>query len=113
MVKAVEEGRRDALLRLNYEFHFLIYATARSAILLPMIESLWLQVGPFTYFSIPSPKALWNTKHHRDILSALKADDADAAADAIPHDILNTAQFLQTPWRFASPRLRKFVDLAA
>jgi len=113
MIEAVDEGRRDALLRHNYEFHFLIYATARSAILLPMIESLWLQVGPFTYFSIPSPKDLWNAKHHRDILRALKADDGDAAADAIAKDILNSAKFLQASGHFARPHVRKFVDLAA
>jgi len=113
MIEAVEEGRRDATLRLNYEFHFLIYATARSAILLPMIESLWLQIGPFTYFSIPSPKALWNAKHHRDILRALKANDGDAAANAITQDILNSAKFLQASGHFARPHVRKFVDLAA
>ena len=76
-------------------------------------RNLWLQVGPFTYFSIPSPKALWNAKHHRDILRALKADDGDAAADAITQDILNTAKFLQTSGHFTRPHVRRFVDLAA
>src|SRR4029077_17079826 len=113
MIEAVDEGRRESQLRHNYEFHSLISATARSAILLPMIESLWLQVGPIPYFSIPSPKDLWNAKHHRDILRALKADDGDAAADAIAKDILNSAKFLQASGHFARPHVRKFVDLAA
>ena len=113
MVEAVEADRRDAVLRLNHEFHFLIYNTARSTILLPMIESLWLQAGPFTYFSSPSPKALWNAKHHRDILKALRTDDGDAAAAAITKDILNSAKFLQASGHFARPHVRKFVDLAA
>jgi DNA-binding GntR family transcriptional regulator len=113
MVEAVEHDQRDALLRHNYEFHFLIYNTAESTILLPMIESLWLQVGPFTYFSIPSPKTLWNAKHHKDILKALKTGDAEAAGEAISQDILNSAKFLIASGHFARPAVRKISDLAA
>jgi DNA-binding GntR family transcriptional regulator len=113
MVEAVERDQRDALLRLNYEFHFRIYNAAGSAILLPMIESLWLQVGPFTYFSTPSPKTLWNAKHHKEILKALKSGDEDAAADSIRQDILNSAKFLSSSGHFARPPVRKISDLAA
>ena len=113
MVEAVERDQRDALLRLNYEFHFRIYHAAGSAILLPMIESLWLQVGPFTYFSTPSPKTLWNAKHHKEILKALKSGDEDAAADSIRQDILNSAKFLSSSGHFARPPVRKISDLAA
>jgi DNA-binding GntR family transcriptional regulator len=113
MLDAVQRDQRDALLRLNYEFHFLIYNAAGSAILLPMIESLWLQAGPFTYFSIPSPKTLWNTKHHKDILRALKRGDPDLAAEALSRDILNSAKFLMASGHFAKPAVRKISDLAA
>jgi len=113
MVDAADRDQRDALLRLNYEFHFRIYNTAGSAILLPMIESLWLQVGPFTYFSTPSPKTLWNAKHHKEILKALKSGDGDAAADAIRQDILNSAKFLSASGHFARPPVRRIADLAA
>jgi DNA-binding GntR family transcriptional regulator len=113
MVEAVKQDRRDAVLRSNYEFHFLIYKTARSGILLPMIESLWLQAGPFTYFSVPSPRTLWNAKHHRDILRALNSDAPDAAAQAITDDILNSAQFLKSAGHFARPPVRNILDLAA
>ena len=33
-------------LAMNQEFHFTLYGAARSAILSPLIESLWLQAGP-------------------------------------------------------------------
>lgn len=106
MVEAVAQDRRDLLLPVNYEFHFAIYAQAQSEILLPMIESLWLQAGPFTYFSTPSPKVLWDAKHHRDIIRALKARDEDAAADAIVGDILNSAEFLKNSGHFSRPMRR-------
>jgi DNA-binding GntR family transcriptional regulator len=112
MLEAVENDRREALLRLNHEFHFQIYDTARSTILLPMIESLWLQAGPFTYFSTPSPKALWNAKHHKDILRALKNGDEESAAEAISSDILNSAKFLMASGHFARPPVRNIADLA-
>lgn len=113
MVEAVDHDQRDALLGLNYDFHFRIYNTAESTILLPMIESLWLQAGPFTYFSIPSPKTLWNAKHHKEILKALKNGDADSAAEAISEDILNSAKFLMSSGHFARPPVRNIADLAA
>jgi DNA-binding GntR family transcriptional regulator len=112
MLDAVEHDRREALLRLNHEFHFRIYNAARSTILLPMIESLWLQAGPFTYFSTPSPKALWNAKHHKDIIKALKSGDEPAAAEAISSDILNSAKFLMASGHFARPPVRNITDLA-
>jgi DNA-binding GntR family transcriptional regulator len=112
MLIAVERDQREVLLRLNYEFHFLIYNAARSAILLPMIESLWLQAGPFTYFSTPSPKTLWNAKHHKDILKALKNRDEDTAAEAISDDILSTAKFLTASGHFSRPSVRNITDLA-
>jgi DNA-binding GntR family transcriptional regulator len=112
MLDAVALERREMLLRLNHEFHFRIYAAARSAILIPMIESLWLQVGPFTYFSTPSPKALWNAKHHKDIIKSLKNGDEDAAAEAISSDILNSAKFLLASGHFARPSVRNITDLA-
>jgi DNA-binding GntR family transcriptional regulator len=112
MLEAVAHERREALLRLNHEFHFRIYTAARSAILMPMIESLWLQAGPFTYFSTPSPKALWNAKHHKDIIKALKHGDGEAAAEAIGSDILNSAKFLMASGHFARPAVRNIADLA-
>ena len=111
MLVAVTHDRHETLLRLNHEFHFRIYDAARSTILLPMIESLWLQVGPFTYFSIPSPNTLWNAKHHKDILKALRSGDEDLAAAAIGEDILSTAKFLMTSGHFARPPMRNITAL--
>ena len=107
MIEAAEKDRRELLLPLNYDFHFLIYKWARSEIMLPMIESLWLQAGPFTFFSTPSPKALWNAKHHRDIIRSLKARNGDAAAKAITRDIQNTADFLKNSGHFERPAMAR------
>jgi DNA-binding GntR family transcriptional regulator len=113
LIAAVDQDRRDALLRANYEFHFAIYSAAKSTILLPMIESLWLQAGPFTYFSTPSPKHVWSTKHHKELIKALKGGDAETAVEAITKDILSGAKFLMASSHFARPAVRNISDIAA
>lgn len=108
--KVVEQGRdRKDLLDENYRFHFTIYRDAKSTILLPMIESLWLQCGPFTYYSLLSPKDLWNAKHHDSIINALKAGDEDMAAKAVKKDIINTARFLKDSGQYTQPKLKRIV----
>lgn len=110
MVRAVKEtGDRTALLSHNYEYHFAIYRAAKSQILLPMIESLWLQAGPFTYYSLSSPKDLWDAKFHDTVIEALKNDDAESAAHAIEQDIVNTADFLKQHGQFGQAKLRRVV----
>lgn len=106
--KVVKNGkdRKDLLIE-NYEFHFAIYRESQSAILLPMIESLWLQCGPFTYYSLLSPRDLWNAKFHDEIIAALKSGDENLAARAVKNDISNTAKFLKESGHYEQPRLRK------
>lgn len=110
MIKSVEDsGDRTSMLSKNYEFHFAIYRASGSQILLPMIESLWLQVGPFTYYSISSPRELWSAKFHDAVIEAIRDGDAKSAAAAIKKDILNTASFLKKSGHYDQPRLRRIV----
>jgi len=107
IVKSVQAGNRYGLLSMNYDFHFAIYRASQSSILLPMIESLWLQAGPFAYYSLTSPRELWNAKCHDAIILALAAGDTDAALRAIRQDITNTADFLRENGHYEEPRLRQ------
>lgn len=110
MIKTGKDGGdRKALLSQNYKFHFAIYKASNSSILLPMIESLWLQAGAFTYYSLLSPKDLWDAKYHIDIIDALKEGDEDAIAEAVTNDIVNTANFLREKGEFEKPKMKKIV----
>jgi len=110
IIKVASEGKdRKSLLANNYDFHFTVYRASESKVLLPMIESLWLQCGPFTYYSLLSPQDLWDAKYHSAVIDALKARDAAAAANAINEDILNTAKFLKKYGNYSQPKLRKVV----
>jgi DNA-binding GntR family transcriptional regulator len=82
----------EAALRLNQEFHHLIYVAARRSLLLRLIESLWLRVGPQLSYVVRSDIyggiAIKSDDHpHRQVLAALKAGNRRAASTAITQDI--------------------------
>ena len=87
---------------LNQSFHFEIYRACGSTILLPMIESLWLQSGPFTraaIFAFSEAGAQDAARFHHDILRALEAGDAKAARTALVADISRPFAYLKDKLR--------------
>lgn len=79
------DGRR--YVPANHEFHFIAYRAAGSAVLLGMIESLWLQIGP--YFHVLRASDNWQSANatHRSMLEALRRHDGAAAAAALRRDV--------------------------
>ena len=74
----------------NHAFHFRIYRAAGSKVLLPIIESLWLQTGPFIRASsniYDGADGLSATHHHWHLVDALAARNAQAAVEALGLDI--------------------------
>lgn len=78
----------------NHDFHFLIYRAAGSPALLGIIESLWLQIGP--YFHVLRASDNWHEANaeHQAVLSALRRRDARKAAAALRRDIKDAAATL-------------------
>lgn len=90
---ALTEGRiRTAgeAARLNHAFHFRIYRAAKSPVLIPIVESLWMQSGPYVRAAarVFDPRAGGSpTNHHRSLIIALKAGDAEAVRASLVADI--------------------------
>jgi len=83
---------------LNQAFHFEIYRACGSTVLIPMIESLWLQSGPFTraaIYAFSEAGADDAARFHHDILRALEAGDAPAARAALVADISRPFAYLK------------------
>jgi DNA-binding GntR family transcriptional regulator len=88
----------DREVTLNQSFHFEIYRACGSAVLIPMIESLWLQSGPCIRVAIYafSEAGEVDTAHfHRSIVAALTTQNAAAAREALVADISRPFDFLR------------------
>lgn len=86
---ALERGDVEAYMAGNHRFHFEIYSANPSRVLVPLIESLWLQFGPFmrSIYGRLGTAAL--VDHHVGALDAIVARDAEALAAAIRADIMD------------------------
>jgi DNA-binding GntR family transcriptional regulator len=89
------ERNRKKYVPANHEFHFIIYRCAGSEILLSVIESLWLQIGP--YFGLLNASKDWRTSNteHRAIKRALSERNGAAARRALGADIEGAAAALK------------------
>lgn len=86
----------------NQEFHFTLYRASNSPVLVRIIETLWLQFGPYlrllTRRIEPSLQPLEPdsyTRHHYEIIEALRAGDAKGVSRAIGADIRATRALLR------------------
>ena len=83
---------------LNQAFHFEIYNACGSPVLIPMIESLWLQSGPCTraaIFAFSEAGKSDSAHFHLNMIDALAAGDAQAAREALVADISRPFAFLR------------------
>jgi DNA-binding GntR family transcriptional regulator len=88
----------DREVTLNQSFHFEIYRACGSAVLIPMIESLWLQSGPcirVAIYAFSEAGEVDTAHYHRSIVTALSAHDPQAARDALVADISRPFTFLR------------------
>jgi DNA-binding GntR family transcriptional regulator len=82
------------ILTRNKAFHFKLYGAAQSEVLLPIIDGLWMQTGPFQALSLSRQKPLWRGRRHTALLKALRQRDRESAAAAIQADIGDVAEML-------------------
>lgn len=70
----------------NYDFHFHVYGIGKPLVLLPLIESLWLQSGPLRNI-YKDAGIMRNGNRHRNIIAALRRKDATKARAAVEADL--------------------------
>ena len=85
--RAAKDENVTDYLRANRAFHFIIYNAARSPTLAAMIETLWLQIGPYLNLLRGSGNYVASNATHRAIVDALADHDGKAAAKALRADI--------------------------
>ena len=79
---------------LNMAFHFEIYRIADNAMLIPLIQMLWLRMAPLVASTVPLLTSRSGSlrrgglDNHERILAAFQARDPQAAEDAMRRDLL-------------------------
>lgn len=93
-LKALSQDDTGEYLRQNTQFHRTLYAGAHSSVLLPLIESLWLQYAPIMALSMRTvpvtrqERRRVGDENHQLIIEALRDHDARAVRKAVEADIL-------------------------
>lgn len=94
--------RRDAIaaVRANAAFHFAVYAAAGLPSLLPIIEGLWLRIGPVLNLDLRSSEARLviggAEQCHAELLAAIEAKRPHAARAALAKDIGRAAAYIES-----------------
>jgi DNA-binding GntR family transcriptional regulator len=71
----------------NFAFHSALYTARPNSVLMPLIESLWLQIGPFMRSALGSVEGRYSVDRHGEAMAAIAAQDRRALRMAIEADI--------------------------
>lgn len=93
--RAIAEGDAEAYLRNNHAFHFTLYRAQPGHTMARLIETLWMQFGPFMRLVQERVgKASLEIDQHKAALTAIAAGDAQALRAAIAADIADGMGFI-------------------
>jgi DNA-binding GntR family transcriptional regulator len=96
---AIENGELEKISPLNQAFHRALYGANPHQVCLPMIESLWLQLGPFMRMATSKLEEYYLVDRHEEAMNAIKIQDPFALQMAIQADIREGIAFASTPER--------------
>ncbi|WP_114811725.1 GntR family transcriptional regulator [Paraburkholderia kururiensis] len=97
MADALAQGRHKRYLDANEKFHLILYRASGSPLLVDLIETVWLQVGPISNLLFGDAAFALTLNHaHEALMQQLKQRDAAGVRRAIEHDLEHAAQYLRT-----------------
>ena len=89
-----------AAVKANQEFHFCVYRAAGLPALMPIIEGLWLRIGPVLNLDMRSSAARLRIgaaeRCHGELLAAIEQGSARKARTALAADIEGAAAFIES-----------------
>ncbi len=83
----MQRGDVDAYMRGNFQFHFAIYKLAAAEVLLALVESIWLQFGPFMHMAYARIGTSALEDHHEAAIRAMRRGDEAGLRKAIIADV--------------------------
>jgi len=92
---AIDAGEAHKTLTANTDFHMSIYRSSGQSVLVGIIESLYLRVGPTLNLLFPQYcGSLTGHETHLVAVDALRRRDGDALAQAIRDDLTHGSKYL-------------------
>jgi DNA-binding GntR family transcriptional regulator len=92
LIDAAHEGGDIELgIERNFAFHRCMYEVPPSFVLLPLIESVWLRMGPFMREATAHLGESYRIDRHVEAIEAIRKQDAQALKQAITADIQDGA----------------------
>ncbi len=85
--EALDSNRYDDTITANQAFHARLYKTNPDQQTMPMIESVWLQLGPFLRLAALNLREFYRIDRHQEAIAALMKRDPPALRIAIEADI--------------------------
>lgn len=85
--RAIADGDTDAYMQSNHDFHFTLYRAQSHQTLVQLIETLWLQFGPFMRVVHGRVSGAHLNDSHQAAIRAIEARDTDSLRAAIAADI--------------------------
>jgi DNA-binding GntR family transcriptional regulator len=86
------------IIQLNKRLHFAVYGAAGMPMLLSIIESIWLQVGPVISLDLRSGSRRLSEgpaiRHHAELVKGLKNRSAEKSRAALAGDLLGAAEVI-------------------
>ena len=94
--RAVERNDVDSISLCNQDFHRYLYCANPHQISVPLIESLWLQLGPFSRIAISKLERVYLVDRHIEAIEALQQRDRAGLRRAIEADIRDGIASIRT-----------------
>ncbi|WP_435102709.1 GntR family transcriptional regulator [Arhodomonas sp. AD133] len=85
--EAISAGDIPAYLHRHRQFHFTFYNVGRAAVVMPLIESVWLQFSPFMRLAIRHVGVDYLVDRHAEALRAVERRDTGALRFAVEADV--------------------------
>ena len=97
MAAAISRQDSKAYLEANELFHATLYRASGSPLLMDLIETVWLKVGPISNQLFENERfALKLNDAHNDVMAALGQRDGNAVRRAIEQDMFYAGQYLKS-----------------
>lgn len=85
--QAIAAGDVERYLARHREFHFTLYEAGPGQVIMPLIESVWLQFSPFLRLALRHIGVDYLRDRHLEVLQAIERKDAGALRFAIEADV--------------------------